>query len=87
MPLLDIWKATRESVLSMTLDTIVRMAGQDGQLKDGSLAADEFRQFLSEIDSEKLAEYAQYCLDNAFPISGQVLQDVVNEIGRRLTFL
>jgi hypothetical protein len=86
MPLLDIWKATRESVLSMTLDTIVRMAGQDGQLKDGSLAADEFRQFLSEIDSEKLAEYAQYCLDNAFPNSGQVLQDVVNEIGRRLNF-
>lgn len=86
MPLLDIWKATRESVLSMSLETIVRMAGQDGYLKDGSLASTEFRQFLSEIDSEQLAGYAQYCLDHAFPNSGQVLQDVVNEMGRRLNF-
>ncbi len=86
MPLLEIWKATRDSVLSMTLDIIVRMAGQDGQLKDGSLASTEFRTFLSEVDSEKLASYAQYCLDNPFPNSGQVLQDVINEIGRRLNF-
>ena len=56
MPLLEIWKATRESVLKMTLEAIVRIAG-DGQLRDGSETSIEFRQFLTEVESEKLAEY------------------------------
>ena len=85
MPLLEIWKATKDSVLKMNLETIVKMAG-DGQLKDGSETSLEFRQFLTEVDSKKLAEYATYCTDHAFTNSGQVLQDVVNEIGRRLGF-
>lgn len=85
MPLLEIWKATKDSVLMMNLETIVKMAG-DGQLKDGSETSTELRQFLTEVDSKKLAEYATYCTDHAFTKSGQVLQDVVNEIGRRLGF-
>jgi hypothetical protein len=85
MPLLQIWKATKDSVLMMNLETIVKMAG-DGQLKDGSETSAEFRKFLTEVDSKKLAEYATYCTDHAFTNSGQVLQDVVNEIGRRLGF-
>ncbi len=85
MPLLEIWKATKDSVLMMNLETIVKMAG-DGQLKDGTETSTEFRQFLTEVDSKKLAEYATFCTDHAFTNSGQVLQDVVNEIGRRLGF-
>jgi hypothetical protein len=85
MPLLEIWKATKDSVLMMNLETIVKMAG-DGQLKDGSETSAELRQFLTEVDSKKLAEYATYCTDHAFTNSGQVLQDIVNEIGRRLGF-
>lgn len=85
MPLLEIWKATRESVLKMNLEAIVRIAG-DGQLRDGSETSIEFRHFLTEVESEKLAEYATYCIENAFTGSGQVLQDVINEIGRRLGF-
>lgn len=85
MPLLEIWNATRDSVLKMNLEAIVRIAG-DGQLKDGSETSVEFRQFLSEVESEKLAEYATYCIENSFTSSGQVLQDVINEIGRRLGF-
>ncbi len=85
MPLLEIWNATRDSVLKMNLEAIVRIAG-DGQLKDGSETSIEFRQFLTEVESEKLAEYATYCIENSFTSSGQVLQDVINEIGRRLGF-
>jgi hypothetical protein len=85
VPLLEIWNATRDSVLKMNLEAIVRIAG-DGQLKDGSETSIEFRQFLTELDSEKLAEYATYCIENSFASSGQVLQDVINEIGRRLGF-
>jgi len=85
LPLLEIWKATRDSVLKMNLEAIVRIAG-DGQLKDGSETSIEFRQFLNEVESEKLAEFATYCIENSFTSSGQVLQDVINEIGRRLGF-
>jgi len=70
----------------MNLEAIVRIAGDDGQLRDGNSTSIEFRQFLTEVESEKLAEYATYCLENGFQGSGQVLQDVINEIGRRLGF-
>ena len=69
----------------MNLEAIVRISG-DGQLKDGSEASREFRQFLTEVESEKLSEYATYCVTNAFDGSGQVLQDIINEVGRRLGF-
>jgi len=69
----------------MNLEAIVRIAG-DGQLKDGSETSIEFRQFLTEVESDKLAEFATYCIENSFTSSGQVLQDVINEIGRRLGF-
>lgn len=85
MPLLKFWKSERDEVLKMNLETIVKMAG-DGHLKDGSETSIEFRQFLSEVEGEKLAEYATYCIENAFTNSGQMLQDVINEIGRRLGF-
>src|SRR5688572_15852110 len=87
MPLLEIWRAARDSVLRMNVETIVRMAGvDDGHLKDGNEKSIEFRQFLREVDGEKLNEYATYCLRSSFQGSGQVLQDVINEVGRRLGF-
>ena len=79
--LLEIWKATKETVLKMNLEQIVSNAGI---LKDGSQALDEFRQFLQEVESNKLAEYANFCISNKD--YGEILQEVVNEIGRRLGF-
>src|SRR5205823_4796909 len=35
---------------------------------------------------ESLFNYAHHCLENTFDKSGIVLQDVVNELGRRLDF-
>jgi hypothetical protein len=68
----------------MDIETIVRMAGK--KLIDGGTASAEFRQFLAEVAEDKLGEFANYCLDNSFVDSGQVLQDIVNEIGRRLSY-
>ena len=79
--LLDIWRATRETVLKMNLEQIVANAGQ---LKDGSDASAAFRQFLQEVESKKLSEYAMFCIENKN--YGEVLQDIVNEIGRRIGF-
>jgi len=87
MSLINLWRATPDTVLGMSLPTVVRMAiDPDNSLKDGSAGSLAFRQFLKEIDSKKLASFATYCLENAFTDSGQVLQDIVNEIGRRLGF-
>lgn len=86
MPLAEIWKATPQTILGMNISAILNIATNGDRLRDGSAGAQEFREFLGEIDSAKLAEYANYCVSNAFPDSGQVLQDLVNEIGRRIGF-
>lgn len=86
MPLLELWASNPSSIEKMNLETIVRMAGEQGGLKDGSEAEREFRTYLSEVDADVLASYADTCLNDGFPGSGQVLQDIVNEIGRRLGF-
>lgn len=86
MPLAEIWKATPHTILGMNISAILNIATNGDRLRDSSTGAQEFREFLGEIDSLKLAEYAVYCVGNAFQDSGQVLQDLVNEIGRRIGF-
>lgn len=85
MPLLSFWKSDPRSVLSMSIEQIVG-AGGDGKLRDFSECSDELRAFLREVPTEYLRRYAEHCLSDGFQKSGQVLQDVVNEIGRRLDF-
>ena len=85
MPLIDIWKADKTSVLQMTIEQIASIAG-DGKLADNSKCQLELREYLSEASTDSLAEYASYCLETSFTKSGQVLQDVVNELGRRLEY-
>jgi hypothetical protein len=87
MPLIEIWNAAPKTIQGMLLPAIVNIATNGHILRDGSIGSQEFRQYLTEINSEKLSEYANYCIENAFPDSGQILQDVVNEIGRRLGFV
>jgi hypothetical protein len=61
------------------------MAG-DGNLKDLTPCSSELRQYLSKILSEKIGSYIDHCLSHSFPKSGLVLQDLVNELGRRLDY-
>ncbi|MDP3586058.1 MAG: hypothetical protein Q8R61_13085 [Thiobacillus sp.] len=69
----------------MTIEQIVASAG-NGQLKDESVCSKELRSFLGQVPSTKLAEYANHCLTDSYPKSGFVLQDIVNELGRRLGY-
>ncbi len=85
MPLLSIWATNPDAIFSLSIEQIVVTAG-DGRLRDESDCSKELRSFLSQVGSEKLAEYADYCLTSAFNKSGLVLQDIVNELGRRLGF-
>jgi hypothetical protein len=85
MPLLALWSSAPEQVGALSIQQIVATAG-DGKLGDDSECSRELREFLSQVHSDKLVDYAQHCLDVGFDNSGFVLQDIVNELGRRLDY-
>ena len=85
MPLLSLWKSNPEAVLQFNIEQVVATAG-DGKLKDFSVCSQELHTYLTQVPSDKLGEYAEHCLVDSFNKSGLVLQDVVNELGRRLDY-
>ncbi len=85
MPLLQFWKTAKDEVLKLTIEQVVSNAG-DGILHDHSPCSVEFRQYLTIAPIERLFDYARHCLESSFNKSGLVLQDIVNEFGRRLDF-
>jgi hypothetical protein len=88
MSLLEIYKGNKQQVLKMTIEQVATMAaaGSLKLLNDKSEGLTEFRDYLKIVNSDSLGEYARYCLDNKFTKSGEILQDVVNELGRRLEY-
>jgi hypothetical protein len=96
MPLISFWRDKPEEVRVLSVRQVISLAGA-GELLDGSECAAEFRAFLSEVEADDLARYVAECLDPAergsrkgkrgFESSGLALQDVVNEIGRRLDYV
>lgn len=93
MSLLAFWEARPEAVARLALSQVITLAG-DGALVDGSDGAREFRAFLGLVDADTLKRYVAECLEkagggksrNGFEHSGLALQDIVNEMGRRLGF-
>jgi hypothetical protein len=85
MPLIDLWKNSRSQLEGKNVQQLVVIA-EAGKLLDGGDASEEFREFLSTIPSALLSRYASECLTDKFEGSGFALQDVVNQIGRRLGF-
>lgn len=85
MPLLDLMRDSPAAVDKFTIEQAVAMAG-NGDVRDGSDCSCELREYLSRISSDKLFEHVNHCLSSSFNSSGFVLQDVVNEMGRRLGY-
>ncbi len=85
MSIIEIAKHNPTFLADKTIQQIVAMCG-DGRLRDGSTCSVELREYLASKDVKQLADYAQYCLENKFEKSGEVLQDCVNEMGRRLSY-
>jgi hypothetical protein len=83
MPLLQLWSSSPDGVGQFTIEQVVATAG-DGNLKDGSLCSQEFREYLSHVSTSKLGMYVEQCLALGFSKGGMVLQDLVNELGHRL---
>ncbi|CAJ54066.1 hypothetical protein K9U34_06195 [Lawsonia intracellularis] len=85
MALLNLYEGNSSNVLSMSIKQIVTMAG-DGNLKDNNTTSLELRQFLSKIQTKYFSLYIKDCLESSFDNSGFVLQDITNELGRRLGY-
>jgi hypothetical protein len=85
MPLLALWKSNPNAIGESTIEQIVAIAG-DGSLKDGSHCSLELRDYLAQIPSSKISDYVEHCLSSGFAKSGMVLQDLINELGRRLDY-
>ena len=67
------------------IQQIVGFCG-NGKLNNESDCSKELFDFLKHQSEDKLAKHSSYCLENAFEKSGYVLQDIVNEIGRRIGY-
>jgi hypothetical protein len=85
MSLVDIWKSSPEQIKGKTIQQLLAFAG-DGHLRDGNETSDEFRSFLAHIPSGLLQDSAEHCLASSFTDGGLALQDIVNQVGRRLGF-
>ena len=85
MPLIAVWTSNPSAVGEFSIEQIVATAG-DGNLKDDSDCSQELRAYLAQVSSRKLVDYAEHCLSLTFSKSGMVLQDLVNEFGRRLDY-
>ena len=87
--LLENYKTHKETVLKWKLIQCIHACG-DGVLKDNSKCSDEFRQFLNIIDFSHLKKLATECVNSKDKdlkdIKGFILQDIVNELGKRLDY-
>ena len=85
MSLIEIWKSNPAQLENYRVRQIVNFAG-NGILSDGAESSDQFREYLRKIDSGMLGTYVEQCLSESFEQGGFVLQDLVNELGRRLDY-
>jgi hypothetical protein len=85
MSLTSLWETSPEQLNTKHVQQVIAFSGT-GHLRDESEASLEFRTFLGQVPSEVLSRYADECLNTKFDDGGLALQDVVNQIGRRLGF-
>ena len=85
MPLLAFWKANTDAVDELSIEQIVASAG-DGDLNNHSQCSVELPTFLTKVSTSKIAQYVDQYLAASLPKGGLVLQDLVNELGRRLEY-
>jgi hypothetical protein len=85
MSLVDLYRHQKDEFANKKISQIIGFAGA-GELKDSSPASSEFRSYLSIVPSVKIKEYGTECLLEGFKNSGMALQDIVNEMGKRIGF-
>ncbi len=74
-----------KNIIDKRINQIIGIFG-DGKLADGNETSEELRHFLSQVQKENLKAYANQCVNEKFDGNGFALQDIVNELGKRLGF-
>jgi hypothetical protein len=69
----------------LSVEQVLALCGS-GKLTDSSQCSTDFREYLQVAKSDRLIKYLQTCLQERFDAGPLVLQDVVNEFGRRLDY-
>src|SRR5438874_2367055 len=85
MAIIDVYKNNKEQLKDKKINQIIAICG-NGILSDGGQASQEFRDLLPSLTLEKLIEYLNQFLEDSFKDSGFVLQDIINEVGRRIGY-
>ena len=83
--ILSIYQSNKTALDGKTLSQILGFTG-DGKLKDNSKTSSDFREFLAEVPSQLIKQFADNCLTDGFTDSGLALQDIINQVGSRLSF-
>jgi hypothetical protein len=83
--ILSIYQNNNLVIEEKTLSQILAFTG-DGKLKDNNKTSIDFREFLDEIPSQLITQFANNCLTDGFTDSGLALQDIINQIGKRLSY-
>jgi len=83
--LLDIFVNQREFFEAKSIEQVISISG-DGTLHDGNETSIQLRELLANLPASSITGYVDDCLNHSFLQSGLALQDIVNEIGRRLGF-
>jgi hypothetical protein len=84
-PLLSLLKNDPAQADQLSVEQVLALCGA-GKILDNSDCSRDFREYLRIATSGNLAKYLQSCLQSPFERSGSVLQDIVNELGRRLDY-
>jgi hypothetical protein len=84
-PLPTLLKTDPAQVDALSIEQVIALCG-NGKLGDNSQCSVELRKYFQTAKTENLRNYLQSCLQNPFDRSGFVLQDIVNEFGRRLDY-
>lgn len=70
---------------SLSVEQVLALCG-DGKLTDNSVSSTDFRDYLLTAKTENLSKYVQSCLEAKVEKGGAILQDLINELGRRLDY-
>jgi len=74
-----------KNIIDKRINQIIGIFG-DGKFADGNETSEELRYFLAQVQKEYLKGYANQCVNEKFDGNGFALQDIVNELGKRLGF-
>lgn len=82
---IPLWQQDKKNFKEKTIDQILAFCGT-GKLGNNNKTSLELQRFLDSMSPEMLKKYANDCLITPFKDSGLVLQDIINQIGKRIGF-